>query len=296
MYALIRLEDIGPGGSYESADDQAKLLAVADYLSAMKVPFHAAVIPRFINPERHYDCSMAGTDPISVRFRQMLIDLQKRGASLGIHGYTHQYGNAISGVGYEFYYPGCQQDCPQDDPAEALSSWATIERTYAYNRYQLASKEFQASGIQPEWFETPHYTASDTQRKILEACSCLMYETNPDQPSSRQLSWRSSQSLIGKTYYVPTPLGYIGGDSIDQDIQKMISEAASYGEQDLASFFYHPYLEFDYIQLQQDAPPAYKDNTPLKRIIQQLLDMQRQFVTVKDVMRLNVSLVPQVFT
>ncbi|MGZ4135713.1 MAG: DUF2334 domain-containing protein, partial [Tumebacillaceae bacterium] len=48
--ALIRFEDIGPGGYYESPDNIIKLRAIAEYMRSEGVPFHVAMIPRFVNP------------------------------------------------------------------------------------------------------------------------------------------------------------------------------------------------------------------------------------------------------
>ncbi|MGV2805802.1 DUF2334 domain-containing protein, partial [Clostridium perfringens] len=48
--ALIRLEDIGPGGWYETEEQQAKLLVIAQFLHHQQIPFHLAVIPRYVDP------------------------------------------------------------------------------------------------------------------------------------------------------------------------------------------------------------------------------------------------------
>ncbi|WP_187274342.1 DUF2334 domain-containing protein [Paenibacillus sp. N3.4] len=284
MKALIRLEDVGPGGYYESAESQMKLLAIADYLYLHSVPFHVAVIPRFVDPERGIDNAMGNPyNAISVRFLQMLRTFCVRGASLGMHGYTHQYGQSISGEGFEFAFAGCKQDCPPEDSQESLSTMIQFRQSYAYTRFYLAYSEFQAAGLQPEWFETPHYMASDVQRKILEACNWLMYESNPEDPDNRQVTSRSSKSILGKTYYVPTSLGYVNGSAVEQDVNRIINEAIDYGKNDLASFFYHPYLEFPYIHFRKHAHPYYEDHTPLKRLIQHMTSNGRRFVSIQNV-------------
>ncbi|MDB5052658.1 MAG: hypothetical protein JWM44_708 [Bacilli bacterium] len=290
LEALIRLEDIGPGGYYETAESQMKLLAVADYLYRHGVPFQVAVISRFIDPQSGIDYSMGNPHNfVSIRFVQTLHALCARGASLGMHGYTHQYGQSISGEGYEFAYSECKKDCPPGDPPESLSTMLHFQQSYAYRRFYMAFSEFHAVGLHPDWFETPHYAASEVQRKILEACAWLIYEDNPEAPHSRQVTFRSSRSIFGKTYYVPTPLGYVGGATVERDVIRMMSQANRFGEDDLASFFYHPFLEFPYIHIRKNAPPYYEDRSPLKRLIQHMLSNGRRFVSILDLIRSYIS-------
>lgn len=279
--ALIRLEDIGPGGHYESAEQRAKLLVVADYLSASGIPFQAAVISRFVDPGRGVDRSIESpADPAAADFVRTLHSLARRGASLGMHGYTHQYGNAVSGEGYEFTYPGCRQDCPPDDDPKAWRDRDALRRTYAFGRFARAASAFRAAGLRPDWFETPHYAVSIVQRGILDACSSVMYETNPDQPDSRRITVRPSRSAWGRTFYVPTPLGYVGGSAVDEDTDRIIREAGRYGGNDLASFFYHPFLEFPFIRWRPGGRPIYAESSPLHRIVKAFASLGRRFVSL----------------
>ncbi|KIL34392.1 hypothetical protein SD71_20440 [Cohnella kolymensis] len=281
--ALIRLEDIGPGGYYETAENQIKLLVIADYLYSCKVPFHVAVISRFIDPGRGIDHSIGNPyDSFASRFSQTLHALTARGASLGMHGYTHQYGRSVSAEGYEFAYSGCSKDCPPDDSPDSLSAAERFQRSYAYSRYSMALSAFQAAGLRPDWWETPHYAASEVQRKILEACSLLIYEDNPDVPHSRQVTYRKSKSILGKSFYVPTPLGYVGGATVEQDVKRIINLVNEFGDDDLASFFYHPFLEFPYIHIRSNASPYYDEGSPLKTLIQHMLSHGRRFVHILD--------------
>ncbi|WP_219639488.1 DUF2334 domain-containing protein [Cohnella sp. CFH 77786] len=279
--ALIRLEDVGPGGRYETGEDQFKLRIVADYLFAERVPFHVAVISRFMDPARGIDRTIERPfDPATSRFVRILHGWSARGASLGMHGYTHQYGASVSGEGYEFAYPGCREHCPPDDVPASLNDIDSWQRSYAYGRFRAAFHAFLSSGLRPDWFETPHYAASDTQRRILEACSCILYEDNPAAPGSRRVTERVSKSWVGKTYYIPTPLGYVGGAAVEQDVGRIIREAERYGDADLASFFFHPFLEFPYIQTRQDGTSSYDDDSPLHRLVRAMKEMGRRFVTI----------------
>jgi hypothetical protein len=278
--ALIRLEDVGPGGYYEPMGNQAKLLCVAHHLYAQRIPFQVAVIPRFVDPERGVDRSIADrSDPVSAGFVQLLHTLVRCGASLGMHGYTHQYGRAVSADGYEFHYAGCSDNCPPDDSADALTSYEKFHSSYAYRRFASALALFYAAGLTPEWFETPHYAASQTQRRILEACSGLIYEDNPDAPNSRTVTWRRpAVSFAGGSLYVPTPLSYVGGASINADVTRISEQMREYGDQELASFFYHPFLEFPYIH-----GARYAEHSPLKRLIRSFQADGRRFRSIRQV-------------
>ncbi|WP_052703124.1 DUF2334 domain-containing protein [Paenibacillus beijingensis] len=284
--AMIRLEDIGPGGYYESAENQTKLTVVADYLQSEGIPFQVAVISRYIDPTRGIDRALTDrTDSIAVRFVQTLHALVKRGASLGMHGYTHQFGKAVSADGYEFHYADCSADCPPDDSQEALSRPKSLRHSYAYGRFTAALRMFQSTGLRPDWFETPHYAASAIQRSVLEACSGIMYETNPSAPHSRTVTVRASHSpLSGGSLYVPTPLFYVGGAAIEDDVQRIAEAIRSYGDHELASFFYHPFLEFPYIRLQEGASPVYEQHSPLKRLIRAFKGAGRKFLSIPDVL------------
>ena len=284
--ALLRLEDVGPGGHYETEEAQTKLAIVGERLLALKVPYQVAVIARFVDPARGIDRSVASpADSVANRFVWLLRRWNECGVSLGMHGYTHQYGTEISGEGYEFAYPGCTANCPPDDSPDSLHDSASWSRSYAYGRYRMALASFRASGLRPDWFETPHYAASPVQRRILEACCPILYETNPDAPESRRVTFRQSKSASGWTLYVPTPLSYVGGSTVRKDVQRILSEASRYAPVELASFFFHPFLEFPYIRLRSDGSAVYEENSPLHLLVRGIGELGRRFVSIRDLLR-----------
>jgi len=284
MQALLRLEDIGPGGYYEDQEARHKLAAVGEELHRHNVPFHAAVIARFVDPVRGIDRPLGASGaPAAAGLSALLRVWRARGVSLGLHGYTHQYAGSISGEGFEFAYPGCSENCPPDDGPLALTALAPLARSYAYRRLALAFAEFRAAGLRADWFETPHYAASPVQRRILEACTRIMYEDHPDAPHSRRVSSRPSASRCGRTWYVPTPLGYVDGSFVERDTARIVSEAARYAPDELASFFFHPFLEFPYIRLTADGRVVYDERSPLHTIIAGLKAMGRRFVSIRSI-------------
>lgn len=286
--ALIRLEDIGPGGWYETEEQQAKLLVIAQFLHQLQIPFHLAVIPRYVDPAHHIDRSIDDQhDEASLRFVRLLQTLVDLGASLGIHGYTHQYGGSVSGDGFEFAYPECNANCPPDDPPEVVHSLPQLQQSYAYQRVQQAHKMFQRVGLPAVWYETPHYTASSVQRHIIEICNGILYESPPSRPDARTAALQHipDDPLTNGTIYVPTPLYYVAGDKIEDEITRMERTLQNFtGARELASFFYHPYLEFPYIRFLADGTVHYDEHSPLRRIIQAFKREPKSFVSITSIM------------
>ncbi|TJY43968.1 DUF2334 domain-containing protein [Cohnella pontilimi] len=285
--AMIRLEDVGPGGYYETRENQQKLWTVAEYLHRQGVPFQVAVIPRFVDPPRGINRSMAdASNPVSAGYLRAIRGMPALGATLGMHGFTHQYGNAVSAEGYEFHDGSCTEDCPPDDSPDTLTRYDKFLLSYAYRRFQRALAHFRAAGLRPDWFETPHYTASALQRRLLEACSGVMHEENPEKPGSRTISFRAPGTPFSKgAWYVPTPLSYVGGASVEEDVNRICEQMGSYEERDIASFFFHPFLEFPYIQLRSGQTPLYSDQSPLHRLIWSFLAEGRRFVSILHLFR-----------
>ncbi|VTR30922.1 Uncharacterized protein conserved in bacteria [Actinobacillus pleuropneumoniae] len=286
--AMIRLEDIGPGGWYGTEEQQAKLLVIARFLHHLQIPFHLAVIPRYVDPAQHTDRSIADLqDEASLRFVRLLRTMAALGSSLGIHGYTHQYGGSVSGDGFEFAYSECTADCPPDDTPEAVASLLQVQQSYAYRRVQLGHQAFQSAGLTAAWFETPHYAASPVQRQIIEICNGVLYESPPDEPHAKTAVLRHNPDdpLTNGTIYVPTPLYYVSGHNTEAEVARMERTLKDFtGERELASFFYHPYLEFPYIRFLDDGTVHYDEHSPLRRILRLFERERKSFVSLTSIL------------
>ena len=108
---------------------------------------------------------------------------------------------------------------------------------------------FQRAGLPAVWYETPHYTASSIQRHIIEICNGILYESPPSRPDVRTAALQHipDDSLTNGTIYVPTPLYYVAGDKIEEEITRMERTLQDFtGARELASFFYHPISNFLY--------------------------------------------------
>jgi len=282
--ALIRLEDVGPGSFYSVEENLIKLRAIGDYLQSEGIPYHISLIPRYVKPSINWDKSIADThDPYVKKFNDTIQYLDNyKGCCLGMHGYTHQYGKEESAIGYEFAYPGGKKNCPPDDPEEAWFERKAFEDSYASSRIKQGFETYARSGLKIEWgFSTPHYLASVNQRSILESWCGLFFENDPRLPGyPRTLSIRDTDMPFYRgVVYVPTPLSYVEYYNQDADIERICNEIKKYTSNELAAFYFHPYLEFPFIHITKSGI-AYEDNSCLKRLIRCFKDQGFTFVSL----------------
>jgi len=153
-----------------------------------------------------------------------------RDGLIGLHGYTHQYGNTVSIAGLEFHAP---YDNGVNIPAT---------EDYAQERINLAKEAAQTLDIPYAFFEAPHYGISGNQLKVAERNFDIIYEDYPGSPN--QIVVRKNGSKTTK--YIPTPLDYVDGKN---DVNRMINKVRDLKPNVLASFFVAPHLEFDSITL-----------------------------------------------
>lgn len=259
--ALIRLEDISPGGAYESSSNLRKLRFVADLLYTRGVPFHVAWIPRYIDPSHHYECDPASEDSIyAYEFIYTLQYLIRRGGVIGLHGYTHQYGDTTTALGFEFYNI-------KDKEIPATPQ-------YAKERIENAIDAALTLHITPWFFESPHYASTFPQKKVFERYFSYIYEPN----LIHYYAKKNKQIFQEKNgvYYIPTPLGYQSSTNSIADRLNSIKRDT------LASFFYHPMLEFKYLHVQPDGSMQYDKSSPLHKILDTFGEKGYTFKTIMD--------------
>ncbi len=282
--ALIRLEDVGPGGPYNSTESLKKLRIIADYLKSERVPFHISLIPHFIDPPAGHSKSIDMLDDPYVRLFNDTINYMDQcssGRTVGMHGYTHQFSNSISAIGDEFFSAECTENCPPDDSPDALSDRITFMNSYASSRMKAGYECFKKSDITLSWgLSTPHYTASNIQREIMEAWAGIFYENNPWTNDFKRISIIDRDSPFYRgVIYIPTPLYYVDGMRAEETIAGIIDALDGYGEGELASFFYHPFLEFSFIEL-AGSGCTYAENSYLKRLIRAFKERGFTFVSM----------------
>lgn len=271
--ALLRLEDVGPGGPYFVDENLHKLYAIAEYLHQEGIPFHVSLIPRIVVPKKGYDAGMADDTAYSRRFVQTLKDIQNLGGVVGIHGYTHQTGSDPSGWGFEFY-----------DPLENPRAPNTYE--FARERIDKSVDLFKKANIIPAYWETPHYTASLKQHPAFEEQAGLIYENKHrgEMAGNYKVIDFPGQGYRGFVT-VPAPLGSVERDS---DVERIIKKLDHMGN-DLASFFYHPFREFKYLYKDYNAKGevyyVYDQNSPLHVLIRAFKEKGYTFVSVNTLVR-----------
>lgn len=261
-HAMIRLEDVGPGGVYGSLEGLGKLRAVMEYIQTQNIPYHMAVIPRWISVEMDGTWKERGIDDpnpdlVVSHFISLLQEGEKRGAILGMHGYSHQFGdsdkpndNQNSGIGNEFNVKGVPE---------------TKESSYAAERITQSIAAFDKAGLHPEFWETPHYHDKRVQEKLFRSFIGILYQ--PDFFSLRSLKdinvydstnfW--GQRSLG-SIYVPTTYSYVADR---KSVDRILSKAAK--DDGLASLYFHPFMEFPYLeeQLGADGKQLIREGLPV---------------------------------
>jgi uncharacterized protein YdaL len=162
--AIIRLEDVDPTYNAQT------LRNAADFLNSEGIPFCVAVIARYLDPLGYYSHGPAvdvplSTAPDSIRTLKYMVS---RGGQIVVHGYTHQYQavpnpyDAVSADDYEFFRVTVDTQTNVVDFAPVPEDSAT----WAQGRLNAALTEFSLAGLNPVAWETPHYTASETDYRI----------------------------------------------------------------------------------------------------------------------------------
>jgi hypothetical protein len=290
-FALIRLEDIGPGGQYDSLEQLGKLRAVIDYMQGAGIPVHLAVIPRWINVDatgNKYDRSLDDpNDPLCTAFTHVLREAVERGASVGMHGYTHQVGDVKrkdgfqeSAIGNEFNVDGL----PETDSA-----------AFADSRVREGLRIMRSAGLPPRFWEAPHYHTTAAQDAVFRRYFGLLYQAdNVLDRNASEAQYRNERidgAGLGNVN-VPTPFSYIPYNRDETIILDKLGRSKN-----IVSFFYHPFLEFQHLTpvldsngmaVLRDGIPEYRyptrerDKTMLQKLALKLKERGYVFYSIHD--------------
>jgi uncharacterized protein YdaL len=253
--ALLRLEDVNP------ASDPDALRRIADTLHAAGVPFSFALYPVAVDaleaqPRR----------TVTLADRPAVVDavahLLRRGGTMVLHGYTHQLEGLAnpdtggSGADFEFFrvHRGPDGALVYDGPVPGDSvAWAT-------ERLRAAVEEVVRTGLpEPRIFEFPHYGASAADYEAARQ----LFDARYDRPLYLSTAWRTGPMnpyllsqyvpyLVRDAYggtVVPENLGYVDGPPAPSEGPGSARAVVDGARRQLvvrdnvASFFYHPYLE-----------------------------------------------------
>ena len=243
--ALIRLEDFGCGGYNFVDKNQAKVKCMADLLYSQGMKFHLSWIPRFKSPTDNIDNDLLTNDNITnVGFVNLLDYLINKGGEIGLHGYTHQHDDEKSASGEEM--------------SKDVNNTIPETRAVVENGIDTAS----ALNIPISYYESPHYRETELQRKVIEDYFQFIYEPFD---SSKNNIYKSDDYHL----FVPTPLGYVH----DSDPSSIIDGLNNDNPDVLHSFYYHPYVELQYIDFNINNNKlnlTYDENSPLQKIVKTL--------------------------
>lgn len=248
--AFIRLEDVCSGGYFASSESKEKMKILGDNLYSKGIRFHIAWIPRYINPKKSIDNNLLVNKSLNnVQFINMLDYLIQKGGVVGLHGYTHQYGDSISAEGFELTK---KQNCYEKDTRRVVENGIKTAKTL---------------NIPIGFFESPHYGATYSQQKIIGEYFNILYEKH-----ANFFIFNPMYDLNKKgTLYVPTPYGYVKDEYGDKMVSKIKKGKGLF----LMSFFIHPYKETKFITLCKIDEHGYRDynykkRSPMNNILEEL--------------------------
>lgn len=262
--ALIRIEDVSAGSGIGPNQDFEKFRIMGDYLKLNNIKYNITWISRYKNPKKNIDNDLLKNKTMSnVEFIYTLDYLINRGASIGLHGYTHQYGDTVSASG-----------------SELTRSLNTTEKEIR-NVVESAIKTAETLNIPYDFFESPHYHATRYQQKIVSEYFNIMYE-----PITGY--WNANPILLNDTLYVPAFVGYVK-DTNGQEIADKIRKKNDFA---LTSVFVHPFKEFSFIKLGDidkngHMTYTYEDNSPIKNIISALNESGYTTIQAKQLIKVE---------
>lgn len=225
--AYIRLEDIvadglkpGGKGNY-SIDMLEKLKYTSKYLYDRNQEYYIAWIPVYAYPKENYWNDVSKDFNLYNSYFLYVLDyMTDHNGHIGLHGYTHQYGDEESAIGYEW-----GKSTPYD----------VIEQ----QRRMVAAKETcHRLGFNDEFFEFPHYGATDEQMIMAEHYFDAIYQSYPNEKLYNYFTYtnRSGHNV----YYIPTPADYVHYIR-DISIFDRIKNSVIMGY--TLSLFFHPVID-----------------------------------------------------
>jgi len=223
--ALLRLEDV----NVFTYNNPRQLRRVYEYLRLNSIPFHIAFIEYYKNPQK----GIAMHADASTRFLNLIKEMVRAGdAVLVQHGYTHQVGDEISGIGFEFW------DGITDAPL-VFSSEIEAYR-YALRKINQAQSAMERVGLPvTDIWETPHYSLSYIDDEVFNYRYPLRYERIP---SIGSLPFFAK---INGTIFIPENLGYMTGEVGQIAEKRALLRQLNTFETPVASVFWHPWREKD---------------------------------------------------
>lgn len=212
-----------------------------DYMNENNFKFNLGWIPHFIDPPNNIDNDLINDFTINnacfINFLDYCINMNGK---IGLHGYTHQSGNEASLAGF--------------DLSPTVNNKEKDTRRIIENSISTS----EILNIPISFFESAHYRASMQQKSLV--CEYFKYIYEPYSPLFYNIPYTKNGSL-----FIPAPLGYVQDHNVDPIIKKLRNKPNGM----LASFFYHPSKEFEFIEriINDDTISyTYSNQSPMHKI------------------------------
>ncbi len=224
---LLRIEDVSP------LTDPKAVRKVLEAVRRYHIPFAIGVIPVGIGADGKRVAMHESPELTAV-----LQDAQADGASIIMHGYTHQ--NEFSpktGEGYEFW------NARDDKPIDNIEAFTA-------ERLEAGIAELVRCGLIPVAFEPPHYAMSSGAYRELSRFfnifSGQVQISDKTEAISLTMPYTTKSPYLNGMLVLPENMGYYdGGREHDMAAMLKSSEQIQDVPDAFAGFFYHGYLAPD---------------------------------------------------
>lgn len=223
---LLRIEDVSP------LVDPKAVSAVISAINKYRIPFSIGVIPIGV---------IGSGNLIYIHERPELMNLlkeaQDNGASIIMHGYTHQNNySPKTGEGYEFW--NARDDKPMEN-----------DEAFTRERIEAGITELIRCGLIPFAFEPPHYAMSEAGSKVLSryfnVFSGQVQISDKSARISLTLPYMAESAYLNGMIIIPENMGYYDGKSYRVEHMLQNSQEILDIQDGFAGFFYHGYLPPD---------------------------------------------------
>lgn len=223
--AYIRFEDIMADGLDKEpdypTDKLEKLMYMSEYMYRRGQQFYIAWIPLYVNPQTNYKNNVSlDYNLYNSCFIYTLDYMIGHGGKIVLHGYSHQYGNEKSSVGYEW--------------GKGTPYSYTEQQQRMINAKTIAWR----LGYETDIFEFPHYGATIPQLRMAEHYFKIIYQEYPNQGTVITTKLNDKGN---KVYYIPTTAEYVKNLYKSAETIEKIKKLASNGQ--VVSLFYHPKID-----------------------------------------------------